>query len=404
MAVPGRFWRFVGGMLMAAGVAFVALQASDLLQPPSPAPFPGHGEAFAAMSVDPLALAGGFPQRILAPLLAHVIGLDGPRFPVFQQLCSGLLLAVVFWCCRARGANVVAATAITVAIAGTGAVQVYKLLAGYSDSLNLMLLLVAAQCGHRPVLFWGAVLLSAFSHEMVFFFVPWLLWHRHRHGGVWWRELLVLGGIAGLYKGWRMYVATAATAQAFDATYYVSNNFFPLGTAWLWGCLLLMWLVLYGPLLCVFVWAWRTDALGWGRLGPLLFLAGMAVMFVFAYDVQRFCNFIFVPLALACVPFLARRGTAVPFASAWLVALGIYRWQHPPPGTAGGELLANVTQRLLEVGAYHDYSRAWTLVVPAIWPGIAALVGVAVVVVAAGFWAARRWPPRDTAATDRCSW
>ncbi|MBK8097088.1 MAG: hypothetical protein IPK26_08275 [Planctomycetes bacterium] len=397
------FWRVVGRLLVAAIVAFAALRASDLLQPPSPTPFPGHGAAFAAMSVDPLAFAGGFPQRILAPLLAHLVGLDGARFPLFQQLCSGLLLAVVFLCCRARGAGIGGAIAITVAIAGTGAVQVYKLLAGYSDSLNLVLLLIAAQCGHRPVVFWGSVLLAAFSHEMVFFFAPWLLWHRHRHGGVWWRELSVLLAIAGLYKGWRMYVAAVATGQAFDATYYVSNNFFPLGTAWLWGCLLLMWLVLYGPLLLVFVWAWRTDALGWGRLGPLLFLAGMAVMFVFAYDVQRFCNFIFVPLALACVPFLARRGTAVPFAIAWLAALGIYRWQHPPPGAAGGALLTEVTTRLLQVDAYHDYSRAWTQVAPAIWPGIAALMGATATVVAAGLWAARRWPARSDVATGTCS-
>ena len=41
------------------------LLASELLVPGAGAPFPGHGERFAAMAADPFTFEGPFPQRLL---------------------------------------------------------------------------------------------------------------------------------------------------------------------------------------------------------------------------------------------------------------------------------------------------------------------------------------------------
>src|SRR5262245_28700657 len=193
MAEQERGRKYLISWLAAAAVGAVVLWLSDLLQPPSAVAFAGHGEYFQAMTVDPLSLHGAFPHRILWPLLAHLLGLGGPRAPVFSQVCNGAFLAVVFWFCRQRGARVLDALLVTGACAATGAVLVYKPMACYSDTLMFLLLLLAVHFVARPVVFWGLVLLASSSHEMVFFFAPWLVYLRCQAGGLPKREVFALG-------------------------------------------------------------------------------------------------------------------------------------------------------------------------------------------------------------------
>src|SRR5262249_39554883 len=147
-----------------------------------------------------------------------------------------------------------AATLATLAIALSGAVQAYKLQVGYSDTLSFALLLLAFRLRTRSVAMWCLVLANAFAHEMVFFFAPWLFYQRLRAGGRWWREAAVLGVVAGIYKGWRLFVAAHALVPTRDANAYFATMYLPWGTLALWVALLLLWLVEFGPLLAVVAW------------------------------------------------------------------------------------------------------------------------------------------------------
>src|SRR5262245_8418792 len=162
------------------------------------------------MAAQPFAFAGDFPHRILGPLLAQALGLAGDRYWLFAWGCNWLLLAVVFDCARALGARPADAALATLAVALTGAVQAYKLMVGYSDTLSFALLLLAFRLRARFAAVWCLVLASAFAHEMVFFFAPWLFYQRLRAGGRWWREAAALGVVAGVYEAWRLSVAAHA--------------------------------------------------------------------------------------------------------------------------------------------------------------------------------------------------
>src|SRR5688572_18726422 len=127
------------------------------------------------MSAAPFELRGQFPHRILAPLLAHCIGMGGEHFLLFVRGLAVLLLGTVFFFCRRRGAAAVDASLITLAIALTAAIQMYKQhWVGYVDPLCYALFFCTWLAAGRPVVFWALFLANLFNHELAAFLLPWL--------------------------------------------------------------------------------------------------------------------------------------------------------------------------------------------------------------------------------------
>lgn len=338
--------------LVAAAVGALVLLASDWLVPPAQAPFGGHGQRFAEMAAHPFAFgadaaAGGavapFPHRILWPLLAHIAGWFGITPVGFTQVCSGALLAVVFWFCRGRRAAWLDALLVTAAVAGSGAVLVYKAMACYSDTLNLLLLLLAVHHVRRAWPFWALVLLGALSHELTLFFAPWLLWLRVQNGGAWRRDVLALAAVVGIYGGWRLLV-NALGGGAYSASYYFQNAFWvPWLLPALWFLLALVVLAEFGPLLLLLAMDQRRGAAGMGgRIGAWLYLACIPPLCVFAYDVMRFATLLGLPLVLASVDLLRSMRARIVFTAVLAAQLAVYAWDHPVPGQQGGATFTRV--------------------------------------------------------------
>ncbi len=395
-----RPWQHLASWLVAAVVGTAVLWLSDLLQPPAAAAFPGHGVRFQAMTVDPLSLVGDFPHRILWPLLAHLTGLDGPRAPVFTQVCNGALLAVVFWFCRQRGARWLDALLVTMATATTGAVLVYKPMACFSDTLNFALLLLCVHFVARPVVFWALVLLASLSHEMAFFFAPWLVYVRCQAGGRVGREALMLGGVLAVYTVWRLLVKAEATGVAYDSLYYARNNFWvPWGMPALWALWAFVVLVEFGPLLAVVVWAWRRSELGMGRWGPWLYLAGILPLMLLAYDVMRFAALLFLPLVLGSIAFLRASRARGAFVLLLVLSVVSYAWLHPDPSQQGGAAFTRISGQILplldgrvEKGKAMSFLDAMSFtreLFVRTWPIVVASCVALALLLAAGVWLAR---------------
>lgn len=392
--------------LVAAAAAAALLFASDLLVPPAPAPFMGHGQRYADMVAHPFAFTGDFPHRVLWPLLAHVAGWFGVTPVDCTAVTSGALLAVVFWFARRRQAPWPDALLVTAAVAATGAVQVYKPMACMSaDTLVLLSLLLAVHHVARPAWCWGLVAVATFSHELALFFAPWLAWLRLCHGGTWRTEAIGLAACTGLHLAWRSGIGLFGQT-AYDASYYTGNAFWvPFGMPSMWALWALVALAEFGPLLAVAVWGFRRGEHGLGgRLGPWLFLGCTLSLMVFAYDVMRFTTFLAIPVLLAALAMLrARRGRIV-FALLLVAAIGSYAYEHPVPSQQGGatftavssdvlrllppEVLHRIVEQKARLSAAEGAAHFTALLRerPALWAGA---FGVAVAIAALGVWLAR---------------
>lgn len=349
MPADGAAWRSRSAeWLLAAAVGAGLAWASGLLVPPWPTAFEGHGQAFAAMAAHPFAGTGDFPQRVLWPLLACIAGAVGVSPPQFSQVCNAALLAVVFWFARRRAGCVLDALLATAAIAASGTVLVYNRMACFSDTLNLLLLVLLVHFAARPFVFWALVGVSALSHELVFFFAPWLVYLRSENGGRWTGELLSLAVVSALYALFR-----APLQSRYGIAYYLEHNFWvPWGLPALWALWAFVVLVEFGPLLVPAIAAWRRGelaertALG-GRWGPCLYLAGLLPLMLLAYDVMRFATFVFLPVLLGCLALLRRPG------GRWLVfgltalACASYAWLHPVASEQGGRHFTEVSGHVL---------------------------------------------------------
>lgn len=352
----GRAQRLLD-LCLAAVAGALLLALAQWLVPAAAAPFPGHGERFAAMAQAPLAFGGAFPHRVLWPLLARGAAACGLDAVGFSALCNGLLLAVVFHVVRARSGRSLDAGLAAAAVAVSGGVLVYQTMACFSDPLNLALLLLAAHWAARPGRLWACALLGALSHELMLFFGPWLFWLRLRHGGSWRGDGLAGALVVAAYAGWRMFVDAQAPPGGYDASYYVANNFWaPWLLPALWALWLLVALAEFGPLLAIVAAGWRTGAatVG-GRVGLLLFVVGVLPLMWFAYDVMRFAALLAVPLALCAADLLRAGGVRARLALGAFAAASAatYVWQHPVATEQGGAAFTRVSADVLLLAAPH---------------------------------------------------
>lgn len=355
--LAGRAQRLLDPCFAAVAGALLWAGANALV-PAAAAPFPGHGERFAAMAADPLAFDGAFPHRVLWPLLARGAAACGLDVVGFSALCNGLLLAVVCHVVRARTGRAVDGLLAGAAVAVSGGVLVYQAMACFSDPLNLALLLLAAHWAARPWRLWPCALLGALSHELTLFFLPWLFWLRFRRGGTLRADAYVGAAlVVAAYGGWRLFVAAQAPPGGYGAGYYVENNFW---APWLLPALWALWLLVavaeFGPLLAVVAAGWRVRAAAvGGRAGLLLFVAGVPPLMWFAYDVMRFAALFAVPLTLCAADLLrVGGGRARAVLTALVVAAAAtYAWQHPIAAQQGGAAFTRVTGDVLQLAAPH---------------------------------------------------
>lgn len=410
--------------LAAALVGTALLLASNWLVPPPDVVPDGHPARFVEIAQAPFAFAGKFPQRILWPLLAHVAGWFGVGPIAFSQACCASLLAVVFWFCRRRGASWLDAGLISAAVAASGAVNVYKPLACMSDPLNLLLLVLTVHFVARPVIFWALVLLAALSHEMVFFFWPWLVWLRRvEGGGSWWRDGGALVLVGWVYAAWSLLakaLAPAGPGGSYDAAYYIASNFWvPWGMPTMWALWGLVVVAEFGPLLAVVVAAWRRGehALG-GRAGPWLYVACVMSLMLLAYDVFRFATFAFLPLVLGALALVRTARGRAAFAALLAASIATYAWQHPIPSEQGGRAFTDVSGHVLALlqarvdPVTHDvrhftFGDGWSFAVDLLartWPTFLVAVLAGAAIAALGWWLARMMgtrAPQTPPAPDR---
>ena len=100
-SIPGARSR-LAQLALAAVVGAAAFWISTLLWP-----IPAESgnwliERYEALSLDPFRKTG-YSHRILAPLVAHALGLDGDRFRDFTLAFGPILLAGIFLFCRREG-------------------------------------------------------------------------------------------------------------------------------------------------------------------------------------------------------------------------------------------------------------------------------------------------------------
>lgn len=329
------------------------LLLSNLLVAPATAPFPGHGVRFANMAEAPFAFAGEFPQRILWPLLAWLFGHLGVGTVLFSSVCNGALLAVVFWFARRRTDSLIAALLVAAAVAASGAVLVYKSMMCFSDTLNLLLMVLLIHFADRGRVFWSLVLLTAFSHELVFFFSPWLVYLRLCNGGQWWPEVSKWGGCLLIYGGFRVVLKLTGNTGPYDTAYYFDNAIWvPWGLPAIWMLWGFVVVVEFGPLLTGLFFAARRGVLAQpagmgGRWWQWLFWPSLLSLMLLAYDVMRFAPLVFPPVLLGLLALVRRRSGCAILTALLVVQAGFYLWLHPVASEQGGRHFTEVSGQVL---------------------------------------------------------
>ena len=332
------------------------LLLSNLIVVPAAAPFPGHGERFAAMAADPFAFAGEIPQRLLWPLLAWLFGHLGVGVLAFSSICNAALIATVFWFARRRTDSLLDAGLVAAAIAASGAVLVYKPMMCYSDSLNLLLLVLLLHFAARPRVYWSLVLVAAFSHETVYFFTPWLLYLRlqncgQQNGGQWWPEVARWALGLAVYGGFRVVLMLTGHAGSYDLAYYFDNA---IWVPWLLPAIWFLWgfvvLVEFGPLLVgMFAAGWNGELAKPTGMGgpwwPWLYWPSVLALMLLAYDVMRFAPFALPPVLLGLLFLLRTPGGRGQLAGLIVLQVVCYLWLHPIASEQGG-------RHFTEVAAY----------------------------------------------------
>ncbi len=347
--------------LQALLVAGVLAAAVHLWIGAAVVPFQGHGERFATMAQAPLAFDGEIPHRVLWPVLAHGLGWLGLGPVGCSHLANMVLLLVVAWFVRLRVDSLLDAALVTATVAAGGGVLVYHMpMACYSDTLNLALLALTVHFATRPAVFWSLVLLAALSHEMVLFFTPWLLWLRHRSGGLGMRDAAWFLGVLLVYGGYRVMVSglAPATGPSYGFLYYILNNFWvPWLLPGLWALLVQVVLAEFGPLLVLAFAGWRADETGsGGRVGALLYLGCLLSLELFAYDVMRFASFLFLPVLLGGLAVVRLRHGRWLVLALLVAAVVAYSNEHPVPSMQGGVTFTRLQGEMMELVGPHVHN------------------------------------------------
>jgi hypothetical protein len=286
---------------------------------------------YEALSVDPFARSD-YSHRILAPLLAHVLQLDGERFRVFTLGCSVLLLAGIYVYCRRAGVAAAGSVLVVLAFAITRTVGNSSLLPGLTDTLCYLLLLCALMSLARSFAFWAFFVLNLLNHEQIAFLLPWLLYLRHAAGAAPLRADAAVGLVVlGLYAALRQSLGAGVAALHVAYTIRPPLDYLAeYGMVWwfLWTSFgfLLALLVAYGA-------SGRRE-----RTSALLCLACSAATYVMAWDPYRYIHLAFGVFLIAAVRFLGEPGrlrwfaallagnVLLFFASRWIMDLAIARF------------------------------------------------------------------------------
>ncbi len=379
--------------LLAVFVGTCLLLLSELIVTQAGAPFPGHGERFAAMAQNPFAFTGEFPQRVLWPVLAWLFAQVGVGPVAFSSVCNGALLAVVFWFARRRTQSICDALLVAIAIAASGVVLVYKSMSCFSDTINLLLLVMLIHFASRPKVFWSLVVITAFSHELVFFFTPWLIYLRVANGGRLLPEIGCWGCSVGVYGAFRIALAMSGHTGPYDTSYYFDNAIWvpwALPAIWLlWGFVVL---VEFGPLLVGVFFASRRGALArpeamGGRYWPWLYWPSLLSLMLLAYDVMRFAPLAFLPVLLGLIAVVSSRGGRAKLAVLTVLQIVSYILLHPVASEQGGRQFTEISQTVLaNIGllASRTPSDAWafmaSLVEKHVLYGLVALLSMGAIV------------------------
>lgn len=333
---------WITSLLVGIGVFWLTC----LVEPASRATL-NFGTEYAQMAVDPFALLGKFPHRLLAPLVAHELGLGGDRYWLFAHGCTVLLIAMIFAAAMLLGARWWQALLLTTTIAFTGTVQLYKGHVGYPDPITWLLMTATIVARRHPRTFWTLQFLNVMHHEQILFFWPWLLWWRHREdwrqGKAWLPDAFGAAVVLGIYVLWRSHVGAHAAQQMLTLEHYESLKYFPVGTLGLTALNLLSTFIWFGALPVLVAWhafvdGWRRE--GWGIL---LFLISLHAVFGVAHDVYRFSCFLFVPVLFAGLRLCRERFGAWLLAGLALVSVFLIRWQAPVFERIGTAVLVEMT-------------------------------------------------------------
>jgi len=396
--------------VLAVVAGFAAWWFSCVLVPPADVAV-GFGLEWERVSADPFGFPGQLPQRYLAPFLAWLTGFRGaPDWVLFTRGLGMLLLATIFWFCRRRGASVLDAMLITVAVALISPVQIYKQnWVGYSDDLTYAICFGMLLAAKRPGGFWTLYFLALLNHESSAFLLPWA-WMARRAQDARWRADAIGAAIAvGLYAAFYFYVKSVAPGQAYDNDYFARNPLFPGGAVVVWALVVAHFVVAFGPVLAVVAWHQHARPRDPERKHLWWLLLGIGVIFCIAFDWSRHSNLVVIPLVLASLEFL-RAGHRRLFVA--LVAVGAAAMQVWPQWPVGSwptsELIAPEEHFLVKVGilvatevpgeiGFGPLSATLGKWLPRVWPAVVGFVAALAAIWAAGAWFARRAPRATTA-------
>lgn len=397
----------LGAALVAAGLCY---GLSCLIVAPSPEAL-SFGEEWQSMSEAPFELRTRLPHRILGPLLAHYLGLGDGRWVLFVRGATVLLLATVFFFARRRGAKPFDALLVTLALAVTAPIQMYKLhWVGYVDPLCYLLFFWAWLAAGRPVLFWGLFLANLLTHELAAFLLPWLWFVRREANGSVRADVIGAGLALGLYGAFYLWVKAHAPQQLFNAGYFFDNPMFPGGTVVIITLAIVHLVVAFGPILAVLAWHQHARPRDRERMHLWLVAGGILAIFCIAWDWARHSNLVALPLAVASLRFLAA-GHRLVYAG--LIALGVGSMAWIPPWSSSAwptSAMANMSllrdtgaARINEAttqpmgGALSDVLTKW---LPAVAPVLVPILAILTAIWFAGAWFARRQaaPTADPAA------
>jgi hypothetical protein len=368
----------------------------------------GFGEQWKIIAEDPTALPSMFPHRMLAPLLAWLSGFGGEHYVLFVRGLAVVLLATVFFFGRRRGLAAIDATLVTLAIALTASIQLYKdHWVGYPDPLCYALFLGNLLAARRPSLFWAIWFFNLTNHELAVFLLPWLWFVRREAGGRMSHDVIGAGAALGIYGAY--YLAIKANAQQlFSYEYFTNHPLFPGGTVVVLALALVHLVVAWGPVLAVLAWHQHTHTHGRERWHLWLVGAGIVVIFCIAFDWARHSNLVLLPLVLASVRFL-QAGHRLAYAGLVALGAGLMLWIPPWAPTAWPtDAMANIallTESGMVIGhpprfpgdlnvQFGGVSTALGSWLPRVWS-----LWLAIAAIAAGFWLTGWWLARRDRAT-----